>query len=145
MRDQIFVSYSHQDRALFDEFKTMLAPAIKAGKLKLWDDTQILPGRKWDQEIKQALAAAKVGVLLVSPNFLASDYIDKNELPPLLDAEGVTIFWIHCASSMYEFTKIAEYQAAHDPSRPLDMLDKAERQAEWVKIAKRLVEAFSAP
>jgi hypothetical protein len=41
IRKRIFVSYSHKDTRLFEEFKTMLAPAIRSGLVDLWDDQKI--------------------------------------------------------------------------------------------------------
>lgn len=147
-REKIFVSYSHKDKKLFDEFKTMMAPAIRKGILDLWDDTKIAPGKKWNPEIQNALSTAKIAVLLVSPNFLASDFIANHELPPLLKAaqgEGITIFWIYLSSCLYEQTEIAMYQAAHDVSKPLDALTKSKRQAVFSETCHRLIRLAENP
>jgi hypothetical protein len=141
-RSKVFISYSHKDKRLFEEFKTMLAPAIRKGIVDLWDDQRIAPGTQWRNEIQTALDSAKVAVLLVSQHFLASDFIAKHELPPLMKAaqdNGVLVFWVYLSSCLYEETEIAEYQAAHDISKPLDRLDKPERQAVLSKVCKTLV------
>ncbi|ADE16070.1 TIR protein [Nitrosococcus halophilus Nc 4] len=138
-RHQVFISYSHQDKEWLRKLRTMLKPLIRKGKISVWDDTHIQPSQQWRNEIKQALAQAKVAVLLVSPDFLASDFIAEEELPPLLDAaekEGLKILWIPIRASWYEETEIEKYQAAHDPANPLASLNPAEQEMALVKIAK---------
>jgi hypothetical protein len=140
-RNQVFISYSHQDQEWLTKLQTHLKPMIRNQTLDVWDDTKIKPGAEWRQEIQVALAAAKVAVLMVSPNFLASDFIDENELPPLLDAaqaKGLTIIWIPVSSSSYRETEIEKYQAAHPPNQPLDGLSAAEQNRVLVEICKKI-------
>jgi hypothetical protein len=147
-RDQIFVSYSHRDRKWLDELIITLAPLIRKRSIAIWDDTKISAGQRWNEEIKAALDRARVGVLLVTRSFLASEFIINEELPRMLEAAsqaGLTIVWIAVGASLYEETEITEYQAANDPSRPLNSLSEADLDRELVAIAKKLGTFFDGP
>jgi hypothetical protein len=85
-----------------------------------------------------------VAVFLVSPEFLASEFITEDELGPLLAAaetQGVSILWICLSACLYDETGIGAYQAAHDPSRPLDSLTPAEGNAALVGICREIKKA----
>ena len=84
-RDLVFVSYSHLDKKWMDRLRVMLKPFERQG-LNVWADPYIEVGQRWEREINTALQRACVGVLLVSPDFLASDFIASKEVPPLLEA-----------------------------------------------------------
>ncbi|MEI6644391.1 MAG: GAF domain-containing protein [Novosphingobium sp.] len=141
----VFVSYSHADRGSLDELHTHLRPFLKREEFDLWDDTRIAAGDLWRSQIETALARAGAAVLLVSPKFLSSEFIDRHELPPLFEAahkRGLRIFWIPVSASAYSETEIAGFHALHDPRTPLDQLAPAERNAAWVRICRQVANAL---
>lgn len=145
-RNQVFISYSHLDKDWLDRLQTTLKPMVRKHTIDVWADTRIKTGQKWKDEITQALARAKVAVLLVTQNFLASDFIADHEVPSILAAaetEGLTVVWVPVTASLYEEADIAKYQAAHDPEHPLDSLIPAELNRALVNIAKTIRDAGS--
>ena len=138
---KVFVSYSHKDDEWLVEFKTMVAPLVQQRIIDLWDDTKIPTGTFWKVEIEKALASTKVAVLLVTKNFLASDFIVNNELPQLLNnakERGAVIFWIMVSDCMVADTAIEAYQAAHNVGEPLDKLTDPERQTVLKEIGQKI-------
>ncbi len=141
VRDQVFISYSHQDREWLERLQVMLKPLLRKDALRIWDDSQIRPGAEWRQDIENALASAAIAVLLVSPHFLASDFIAEHELPPLLEAakrEGVKILWVAVSYCLVEETEIELYQAVNGPAKPLSSFSGAELDRELLQIAKAI-------
>jgi TIR domain len=141
-RDQVFISYSHQDRRWRATLDTHLKPYLRDGSITIWSDKQINPGSKWLGEIKAALTDTKVAVLLVTPNFLASPFIHENELYPLLKEAakgGVRILWVPVRASSYKKTALKDYQAVLDnPDKPLANMKKFERDKAWVRICEEI-------
>lgn len=137
-RDQLFISYSHVDRGWVVRLQTMIRPLVRSEALRLWDDSQIPAGAKWKVEIEKALASAKVALLLVSDDFLASEFVTNKELPPLLRAaeeEGLCILWVCLGPCFYEATPIHEYQAVLPPGEPLEALSPVQQKAALKTIA----------
>lgn len=142
---KVFVSYSHKDRRWLDELKNMSAPLVWNRKMELWDDTEIGPGEKWRPAIEYAIRKSKVAVLMVSDNFLASEFIVKNELPYLLRAAArgrLKLLWVLVRPCLYEETEIPAHQAAHDISKPLASLSTAKRAEALRSICQRIGEAL---
>lgn len=145
MRSSAFISYSHKDSKWLEKLQTMLVPLTRGG-LKVWSDEQIKPGSRWREEIKMALADAKVAILLVSPHFLASEFINNKELPELFNAaekDGLRILWIPVEDCLYEHTPIGEYQAVHSPAQPLASLKGAKVNEALKAICKAVAEAMT--
>jgi len=146
-RSGVFVSYAHEDRIWLQRLQTHLKPYVRESSLRIWDDTRIETGTRWKDEIRKALASARVAVLLVTPDFLASDFIADDELPPLLreaETNGMTIVTVACSSSSYQQSQLAEYQWANDPDVPLDSLNDAEQNRTLVGVCRKIFDAWSA-
>jgi hypothetical protein len=113
--------------------------------VNLWDDTQIQAGQKWRDEIEKALSGAKVAILLVSTDFLASDFISDVELPTLLKAaekDGATILSLILKPCLYTMhQELNEFEAVNDPKKePLSTLTESEQDKILVALSQRLVE-----
>jgi len=77
---RVFLSYSHQNTVWLGRLRTHLAGLRRAKEIETWDDKEILPGDLWDATIKKKLEEADVFILLLSADFIASDYIWNEEL-----------------------------------------------------------------
>ncbi|MCK1362285.1 toll/interleukin-1 receptor domain-containing protein [Bradyrhizobium sp. 199] len=78
-----FISYSHVDYQLMEQFRTHARAIERAFSFQLWADRRIAAGYYWDEQIARAIACSDVFVLLISPGFIASDYIFDREIPAI--------------------------------------------------------------
>ena len=90
----IFVSYARANRDLatrfLKKFREHVAPS-KSYSYSFWRDADILVGERWHEAIQKALIQCDVGLLLVSPAFLGSQYIQDHELPNFLKRGGKSV------------------------------------------------------
>ena len=70
----IFMSYSHSDEGLRDELEKHLSGLRRQGVISTWHDRRIGPGEEIHGQISAHLDSAEIVLLLVSADFLASDY-----------------------------------------------------------------------
>src|SRR5437763_1475347 len=80
----IFVSYSHADAKWLEELDPYLRGLERYAKFERFDDRRLLGGDEWDAEVKAALDRADIVLLLVTANFIGSEYISRVELPRAL-------------------------------------------------------------
>jgi CheY-like chemotaxis protein len=76
----LFYSYAHEDKALRDELAGHLKIMERRGVIRPWHDRCLTPGEKWDGKIHESLQAADLVLLLISSDFISSDYIWSQEL-----------------------------------------------------------------
>ena len=81
---KIFISYSHKDEIFKDELVTMLAGLQRRGIVDAWQDRQIEAGDEWNKSIQDAMNDCDLALLLVSPDYIASHFIQGEEQPKLL-------------------------------------------------------------
>lgn len=81
----VFVSYAHEDEPFRDKLLKHLSMLKHQGLVQAWHDRLISPGTNWDQDINGAIDVADVIILLVSSDFVASDYIRGTELTRALE------------------------------------------------------------
>jgi hypothetical protein len=160
----VFISYAHEDNESADPNKQWLnrllkhlKPLVFQKQVKAWSDTAIKPGERWQEAINKQLQNAKVAVLLVSPDFMASEFIRSSELPVLLkkaEENGITVLPVILRRSSYTSTtfkypnpvngpqelSLSDFQAFNSPNKPLNAMEEHEQDEVLVSIAERIRE-----
>lgn len=150
VRTSVFISYSHADLQWLRLLNTHLKPLTRDYKVEIWSDQKIRKGARWREQIHKQLAMARVGIFLVSADFLASDFIHAAELPPLLKAaekEGATLLTIivrPCAGA-FQDSPLSQLQAMNGPHAPLSGLSKTQREQVMASVYDELRQLFRAP
>jgi TIR domain len=83
--DALFLSYSHKDEVLRDQMETQLTMLKRQGVISVWHDRRLIAGDHVDEGISKQLEAADIILLLVSPDFLASEYCYSVEMTRALE------------------------------------------------------------
>ena len=81
---KLFLSWAHADQVLKEDLVSRLTPRLKNVKrhdFARWEDSQILAGVEWSEEIDSRFDESDYVIQLVSPAFLASDFIRDHEIP----------------------------------------------------------------
>ncbi len=136
--NEVFICYSHKNKEWLEKTRTHLHPLVRSGIIDLFDDTQIPYGGNLKQIIREKIYSAKIAIFLVSADFFASDFIDLEELPPLLAAAerngaiALSIIISHCG---FEDSFLSVYRAINQPSRPLLVMGEGERDKVFNDLA----------
>src|SRR5579859_3120108 len=82
---EIFCCYAREDQDLMKSLRKHLMPLQRRGLITIWSDTDIDAGTAWEDEIKKHLDSAHIILLLISPDFMASDYCYSTEMERALE------------------------------------------------------------
>jgi hypothetical protein len=86
---KVFISYSHRDAQVLERLHVHLASLRREGLIEEWFDRDILAGDVLDAEIDRELEEAEMFLLLISPDFIASDYCVDKEMRRALERHEV--------------------------------------------------------
>ena len=141
-RNKVFICYSHEDIKYLHRLKTHLDSLGKKSSVEYWDDTKLRAGTYWQREIEYALQTAKVAIILVSPDLLASEFVLKNELPPLLKAaesEGTIILPVILCPCLFQESHLGKFEPINSPFKPLSKLTGSGRDEIWVELVRYIL------
>lgn len=158
-RSGVFIAYSHHDRDLLGELQVHLKPLQKAWLLDLWDDLRVDAGPRGAEELQRAVAATRVALLLVSPNFLSSAFVVEHGLPALLAGQEhprAAVMCMYLRPALDVFTesrfvdpntgaeravRLTSFRGLNDPVHPLSALERAARHEALQAAAAEIIKA----
>jgi len=135
----LFVSYSHKDEVFCDELRGALTPYERTGTLKVWDDTCVVPGQNWEDEILAKLTTADIVILLLSNDFIGSDYCFKQEMQIARERDKAgecAIVPIVVRACRYDQVELGRLQAILPNGKPIKQ--NKDRDAAWLDVTKQL-------
>ncbi len=142
----VFISYSHNDRKWVDRLLIHLKPLGRGISFDVWDDSRIKPGSKWHCDIDIALRSAAVAILLVSANFLASDFVMDEEVPVLIqnaETHGTIVIPVLVTPSLFHHSALRDFESINSLEVPLSSLSAHKRDEVFVKLAVTIAAAMS--
>jgi TIR domain len=136
---EVFCSYAHEDEDYCKQLKTHVSVLKRQGLISLWYDQQILPGSYRERAIDAHLETASIIVLLVSSDFIASDYCYDREMKRALARHEVNearVIPIVVRPCEWQSLPLGSLQVLPSDGKPISMwasIDEA-----WVQVAAGL-------
>ncbi|WP_437282526.1 pentapeptide repeat-containing protein [Sorangium sp. So ce375] len=142
---RLFFSYSHEDEGLRNDLEKHLAPLERDGLVRGWHDRRIEPGDEWAGRIDRNLEEADVILLLVSADFLASDYCFDREMKRALerhDAGKARVIPVLLRPTDWHSAPFARLQALPADGKPVTSWQNQDEA--WTEVAKGIRRAVDA-
>jgi len=138
----LFFSYSHEDEAYRKELKTHLTILERSGVIQGWSDREIEVGDNWQAEIMENLNRADIILLLISSNFIASDFCYKIEMERALErhnSDEARVVPIILRDCIWETAPFAELQVLPESAKAVNTWTN--RDTAWKSVAKGIEKA----
>lgn len=137
----VFVSYSHDDIALRRELDKHLRTLKDARVINIWTDSDIMPGTEWERQILDNLKNAQIILLLVSADFLASDFCQSVELKEALrrhEENTARVIPIILRPAFWEIAPFGKLQVLPltTDRRPLAVTSWPQRDDAWRNVVQ---------
>ena len=123
---EVFVSYAHVDESMRRALEAHLSPLARTGRIALWHDRRIGAGHDWAAEIDERIESADIILLLVSPDFVASEYCYGIEMTRAVErhrAGAATVIPVILRPCQWDELPFAEIQALPTDARPITLWD----------------------
>ncbi len=140
----VFYSYSHKDESLRDSLETHLSILCRKGIISSWHDRRIMPGHEWDKEINENIRTADLILLLISSDFIASDYCFGKELSIAIEnheSNKSMVVPVIVRPVDWEDAPFAKLQAL--PTDALPVTSWPNQDEAWLDIAKGIKKAVN--
>ena len=134
---ELFYSYAHEDEDLRKELEKRLRSMVREEKITGWHDGELKAGVEWKREIVDNLNKAQVILLLVSPDFIASDFIHNEELNRAMqrhEAGDACVIPIILRPCEWESEPYGKLQAL--PEKALPVTTWANRDEAFLSVSK---------
>lgn len=126
MTTKIFCCYARKDELLLNQLKAHLRPLQRQGLIEVWDDQCIEAGAAWEAEITKHLDEAPIILLLVSPDFLNSDYCYGVEMQRAIQRHAygeATVIPVILRPCLWQGTPFGKIQALPKNALPVRSWD----------------------
>jgi hypothetical protein len=146
---KVFFSYSREDERLRDELAKHLRILEREKVIESWHDRQILAGSPWEKQIDDHLRQAQIILMLVSPDFLASDYCWDVEIKLAMerhDRKDATVVPVILRPCDWTSSPLGTLQAVPKNAKPVTTWDNPDEAfLSIVRSIRELVERFDRP
>ena len=144
MPARIFVSYAHSDEAMKSQVDKQLEIMRRAGLVEVWHDRCLIPGELWDRRINDEIEKAEIILLLVSTEFLSSNYVNDVEIKRAMqrhDDGSACIIPVVLRPCQMELAPFAKIQALPTDLKPITMWPNPDEA--YLNVARGIRAAIS--